>query len=297
MRYRITHTTKYAYSNPVPVCHNKIHLRPRNLPGQTCQRFRLIVIPDPSSIESQLDYFGNTVDYFSLSDSHRGLSITATSEVNVTQIDVTQVSGARLSDSGPAWENVAGDLRSRPPKADIDDCLFAFASDYAASSPDLADYTSKSFTPGRPIVEAALDLMERIHNDFEYKPHSTNVHTLVAEVFANRAGVCQDFAHLGIACLRSMGLAARYVSGYLRTLPPPGKPRLVGADESHAWLSAYCGRLGWVDLDPTNNIVPAGDHVTVAYGRDYGDVCPIQGVYVGGGDQSMTVSVDMSPML
>ncbi len=291
MRYRITHTTKYTYSDPVPVCHNKVHLRPRSTASQTCQQFRLIVIPDPPAIESSLDYFGNTVDYFSLADSHRGLSVTATSEVEVLQSTAQATTGG-----GPAWEDVVALLRARPPKADLNDCLFAFDSDYATTATNLANYARVSFVSGRPIVEATRNLTRRIHAEFQYNSQATNVRTRVAEVFANKAGVCQDFAHLEIACLRSLGLAARYASGYLRTLPPPGKPRLVGADASHAWVSVYCGPLGWIDFDPTNNVIPAGDHVTIAYGRDYGDVCPIQGVFVGGGDQSMTVSVDVLPV-
>ncbi len=291
MRYRISHTTKYAYSEAVPVCQNKLHLRPRNLSHQTCDRFRLIVMPEPAAIKSQSDYFGNTVEYFSLLDSHHGLSITATSEVEV------QSAGRELeSASSPAWEQVAQDLKSVPPQAGIDECLFSFDSEYAAAAPALADYAKPSFPEGRPIIEAAFDLMHRIFEDFEYKPRVTNISTPLAEVLSNRAGVCQDFAHLQIACIRSMGLAARYVSGYLRTVSPEGKPQLVGADQSHAWLAVYCGERGWIDFDPTNDVVPTTDHITIAYGRDYGDVSPIQGVLVGGGDRSMTVSVDVAPI-
>ncbi len=291
MRYRISHTTKYAYSEAVPVCQNKLHLRPRNLTNQTCDRFRLIVMPEPAVIKSQSDYFGNTVEYFSLLDSHRGLSITATSEVEV------QSTGRELeSASSPAWEHVAQDLKSVPPQAGIDECLFSFDSEYAAAAPALAEYAGPSFPEGRPIVEAALHLTHRIFEDFEYKPRVTNISTPLDEVLSNRAGVCQDFAHLQIACIRSMGLAARYVSGYLRTVSPEGKPQLVGADQSHAWLAVYCGEHGWIDFDPTNDVIPTTDHITIAYGRDYGDVSPIQGVLVGGGERSMTVSVDVTPI-
>ncbi|MCA9209436.1 MAG: transglutaminase family protein, partial [Planctomycetales bacterium] len=145
-------------------------------------------------------------------------------------------------------------------------------------------------------VEAATDLNARIHTEFAYDPRATTVNTPLEQVLKQRRGVCQDFAHLAIGCLRAMGLPARYVSGYLRTIPPPGQPRLVGADASHAWLSVYCGPLGWVDLDPTNNVIPTTDHLTVAWGRDYSDVCPIQGVFVGGGQHTMTVSVDVEPL-
>lgn len=290
MRFRISHITKYAYSEAVPVCQNKIHLRPRHLPHQTCDQFRLIVMPEPAAIDTRTDFFGNSVEYFSLVDSHHGLSITATSEVEVRPPE-------RVNDASPtAWEKVAQNLKSIPPAATVEDSMFSFNSEFASASPALAEYARPSFTAGRPIVEAAFDLTHRIHEDFEYKPRATTISTPLDEVLANKVGVCQDFAHLQIACLRSMGLAARYVSGYLRTTPPEGKPRLVGADESHAWLSVYCGQQGWIDFDPTNDVIPETDHITIAYGRDYGDVSPIQGVLVGGGDRSMSVSVDVVPV-
>lgn len=295
MRYRISHTTKFSYSEPVPVCQNKVHLRPRTSPRQRCRSYRLLVHPEPVVVDTHLDYFGNTVDYFSLIDSHRGLSVTATSEVEVASSTAPNPHLVNLA-ATPAWEDVVAALRSGPPQADVNTCLFAYRSDYIDLDRQLDTYARASFTPKRPIGEAAQDLTRRIYEDFEYKPHSTNVKSQVAEVFKHRAGVCQDFAHLQIACLRSLGLAARYVSGYLRTDPPAGKPRLVGADASHAWASVYCGTAGWVDFDPTNNVIPQLDHITVAVGRDYGDVCPIQGVFVGGGDHTMTVSVDVAPL-
>ena len=291
MRFRITHTTKYAYSEAVPVCQNKVHLRPRSLPHQTCELFRLMVMPEPAVIDTRTDFFGNSVEYFSLVDTHRGLSITASSEVEVLSIP-----HELDPNDSPEWEVVAKDLKSNSSPITVADRLFSFDSDYASATPDLAEYAKMSFTPGRPILEASIDLTRRIHEEFQYNPQVTNISTPLTEVFAKRAGVCQDFAHLQIACLRSLGLAAKYVSGYLRTLPPEGKPRLVGADESHAWLAVYCGEQGWIDLDPTNDKIPSIDHVTLAYGRDYGDVCPIQGVFVGGGDHTMNVSVNVEPI-
>lgn len=290
MRYRISHTTKYAYSEPVPVCQNKVHLRPRNSDRQTCRSFRLLIAPEPLLVDTHADFFGNTVDYFSLDDSHRGLAVTATSELEVHGVELPDLEGT------PAWEDVAGQLRAQPPLTAVNNCLFAYDSDYIQSQPELADYARGSFTPTRPIGEACMDLTRRVYEEFDYNPNATNVKTDVKTVFENLAGVCQDFAHFQIACLRSLGLAARYVSGYLRTLPPPGKPRLVGADASHAWLSVYCGEAGWIDFDPTNNVIPATDHVTIAFGRDYADVCPIQGVFVGGGDHTLNVSVDVAPL-
>ncbi|HMP07581.1 MAG TPA: transglutaminase family protein, partial [Lacipirellulaceae bacterium] len=164
-----------------------------------------------------------------------------------------------------------------------------------ALSPELTAYAAVSFPPGRPVVDALRDLTARIHREFRFDPRSTHVNTPLADVLRERRGVCQDFAHLAVGALRAMGLPGRYVSGYLRTTAPPGKPRLVGADASHAWAACWCGDLGWVDFDPTNNCLVDADHITVAWGRDYGDVCPIQGVFVGGGEHAMGVSVDVVP--
>jgi transglutaminase-like putative cysteine protease len=173
---------------------------------------------------------------------------------------------------------------------------YAFDSPCVRNSPELADFALPSFTPGRPILAAAADLTRRIHTEFRYDPTATSVNTPPSEVLKTRRGVCQDFAHLAIGCLRSLGLPARYVSGYLLTTPPPGKPRLVGADASHAWFSVYTPDCDWVDYDPTNNIRPSDQHVTLAWGRDYSDVCPIKGVFFGGGQQVVQVSVDVTPL-
>ncbi|HTF67752.1 MAG TPA: transglutaminase family protein, partial [Edaphobacter sp.] len=173
---------------------------------------------------------------------------------------------------------------------------FVFESPRIRIRPEFAAYALQSFTPGRPLAEALLDLTARIHKDFRFDSKVTNVRTPTEEVFRKRRGVCQDFAHLQIACLRSLNLAARYVSGYLRTYPPPGRPRLVGADASHAWVSAYCPGIGWLDMDPTNNLVPSDGHVTLAWGRDYGDISPLRGLILGGGAHTLKVSVDMEPL-
>ncbi len=173
---------------------------------------------------------------------------------------------------------------------------FAFDSPHVPTSPDLADYAAVSFSPGRPWLEALLDLTRRIHTEFKYDQTATNVSTPLERSAAMRRGVCQDFAHLQIGCLRSLGLAARYVSGYLVTAPPPGQPRLVGADASHAWLSAFSPEHGWIDVDPTNDMIPSPKHITLAWGRDYSDVCPIKGVFIGGGHHGMNVSVDVMPL-
>jgi transglutaminase-like putative cysteine protease len=187
-------------------------------------------------------------------------------------------------------------LAGGEPQEWLEICQFAVDSPHVKARAELAEFAQGSFTPGRPWLEALLDLTRRIFEEFVYDPAATNVSTPLDTVLAMRRGVCQDFAHLQIGCLRSLGLPARYVSGYLQTTPPPGKPRLVGADASHAWLSAWCGAHGWVDVDPTNNVQPSLGHVTVAWGRDYSDVCPIKGVFIGGGDHRMEVSVDVEPI-
>lgn len=288
MQYRITHTTKYAYADPVAVCHNLVRLTPRKNRYQQHLSHKLAITPEPSDLVSRRDAFGNRVQYFSIQQAHRGLSLTATSEVDI--------SPPPESGHGEPWEAVRKKLPAAVFQQGATPYQFSFPSALIPLSPRLAEYALESFMPGRPIVDALVDLTERVHNDFEYDPRATTVSTPVLEAFDQRAGVCQDFAHVQIACLRSIGLAAQYVSGYLRTIPPPGKPRLIGADASHAWVSLWCGDAGWVDADPTNANLPGTDHITLACGRDYADVCPIQGVYVGGGGHTMDVSVDVSPI-
>lgn len=293
MKYRITHTTKYTYSEPASVCQNKVHLAPRATPNQRVEKFRLVIGPEPNAASTTTDYFGNRVDYFSIPKPHRGLSVTATST-----LEVVEVERPISLDAAPAWESVAQGLKTKRTAESLEAFQFAFSSQLASVDPRYAAFALESFAPGRPIVDACRDLTRRVYEQFKYDPRATTVSTPVSDVFERKAGVCQDFAHLQIACLRSIGMAARYVSGYLRTIPPEGKPRLVGADASHAWLGVYCGEaLGWVDFDPTNNLIPCTDHVVLGWGRDYSDLCPIQGVFVGGGQNVMEVSVDVMPKL
>ena len=291
MRYKVNHTTKYRYAEPVPICHNLVHLAPRSMPHQLCEEYRLFITPAPASRGMRTDYFGNLVEYFSIQEAHRTLTVTTNSRVVLSS-----ESTPRFEDS-PKWNDVVNQLSNSLVEKAVDVCQFAFDSPCIIRSCALRDYALASFGTGRTILSAAAELTERIHRDFRYDTKATTVYTKLEEVFECRAGVCQDFAHVHIGCLRSIGIPARYVSGYLRTEPPPGQPRLIGADASHAWVSAYCGQeLGWVDFDPTNNVLPDVDHVTVAIGRDYGDVCPVQGVCVGGGKHSMTVAVDVIPL-
>lgn len=286
MRYRIAHTTTYSYSESVPICHNEVHLIPRDSPHQACIYNRLKVKPRPALLEHRLDYFGNRVTSFAVEQAHQKLTVAAVSRVDLTappQFD---------PDRSAPWEDVRNAL---PSYGDlVDTYQFVFDSPLVSASSDLAAYAAVSFTTRRPIVAAMLDLNRRIHREFAYDPTATTVSTPLRTVLELRRGVCQDFAHLAIGCLRSIGLAARYVSGYLLTRPAPGHARLVGADASHAWLAAYTGNHGWVDIDPTNDVMPSLEHISLGWGRDYSDICPIQGVFVGGGQHALKVKVDVS---
>lgn len=290
VRYKITHRTRYSYSEPVPFCQNLVYLTPRNTDRQRCLRHRLIVRPEPATQHRQLDYFGNQAHIFSIDKTHRQLQVVTSSTVELTS--------RRLPDkqATAAWNQVAETLAEPGIAAVPMDYQFAFRSPLVPLYEELRNYAAESFPPGRPILDALEELNRRIHNDFRYDPEATTVNTPVTEVFRARSGVCQDLAHLMLGCLRPLGLAARYVSGYLRTIPPPGQPRLVGADASHAWVSVHCGEAGWIDVDPTNNRFPDTDHVTVAWGRDYGDVCPVAGMFIGGGTHELAVSVDVVPL-
>jgi transglutaminase-like putative cysteine protease len=226
--------------------------------------------------------------FFSLEEEHQSLKVTSLSDVEVFQVEPP---APALT---PAWDQVPGLLGRDASRAGLDARAYTFESPYVSTPPELVDYARASFTPGRPVLDAARELTTRIFSDFRYEPGATSIATPVAQVFADRRGVCQDFAHLEIAMLRGLGLSARYVSGYLRTRPPPGAERLVGADASHAWLSVYCPGFGYVDLDPTNGTLPSHEHVTVAWGRDFDDVSPLRGVILGGGSHTLAVSVDVA---
>jgi transglutaminase-like putative cysteine protease len=290
MFYQVRHTTTYLYSDAVVLCQNQARLSPQTTRGQTRHSYSLEIIPEPSVRRRWSDAFQNEVWYFSIEVPHHRLQVTSRSLVERLSTEPVN------ANSTPPWERVR-DLLARPEGvAERMAGQFRVESPFIMELPEARDYALQSFLPGRPILEAALDLTRRIHADFHYSPATTAISTPTREVFLSRRGVCQDFAHLQITCLRSLGLSARYVSGYLVTLPPPGKPRLVGADASHAWLAVFVPEAGWIDLDPTNNLIPADRHVTIGWGRDYGDVCPIKGVFTGGGGQSIAVAVDVEPV-
>ena len=287
--YEVTHRTEYNYEADVSDSYGQLHLVPRDLPRQRCHRAQVVVDPAPDDYRERLDYFGNRVSYVAIHHPHRELNVTATSLVEVDD----RTSG-RPSAGDQPWELARDAIRAGQIPDPLDAAQFALDSPLVESSGAFADYAARAFAPGRPLLEAAADLCERIHTDFEYKSGATSVTTPLAEVFAKRKGVCQDFAHVGIACLRSIGLPARYVSGYLETDPPPGREKLKGADGSHAWMSVLAPEGRWLDLDPTNNRLANNRYVVTAYGRDYGDVPPLSGViYTVGKTESLRVFVDV----
>ncbi len=284
MTHRIIHRTTYVYASEVSISQHVARLHPRSFPGQHCIEHVLEISPAPSLRTTREDYFGNLTDFFTIAGAH--IELTVTSKALVSHAERTRPKPAET----PPWDVC---ITQPLPSLPMDAYEYVFPSNYVPALPALCDYTLPSFAPGRPILEAAVDLMQRIFTDFRFDPTATTVATPLETVLQKRRGVCQDFAHLQIGCLRSLGLPARYVSGYLETLPPPGKTKLVGADASHAWLQIYVPSFGWVDLDPTNNLMPGNRHVTVAWGRDFDDVSPIRGVIGGGGKHSLSVSVDV----
>ena len=290
MTYRITHRTTYEYKRPVAFGNHAVCLTPRS-----SQRFRLLdnalrVSPTPATVTRRTDFFGNEVTLFTIQDPHEVLEVEAVSEVRV------EGATAPWPANSMSWDEVAKSLPLQEDAAGLDAYQFVFDSPRVPTGAEFAAYARPSFPAGRPLTEALLDFTDRIHRDFRFDSKATGVRTKPEEVLRLKRGVCQDFAQLQIACLRSLGLAARYVSGYLRTTPPPGRARLVGADASHAWVSAYHPKMGWLDMDPTNNVVPSDGHVTLAWGRDYSDVSPVRGVILGGHDHTLEVAVDMEPL-
>lgn len=290
MTYRITHKTRYCYRNAVSVGAHAVYLTPRSSFHHRCAKNEITVTPTPAAKSERIDYFGNVIKFFTIQEPHHDFEVTAYSEV------IVDAQRPGWPKSAPAWDEVVRDLPTDKSPSGLDAYQFIFESPRVRLSADFAAYATPSFPKGRPITEGLLDLTARINREFKFDSKATNVTTPSEEVLKKRRGVCQDFAHLQVACLRSIGLPARYVSGYLRTFPPAGKPRLVGADASHAWLSVFCPNLGWLDVDPTNNVIPTDGHVTLAWGRDYSDVAPVRGVILGGRDHKLEIAVDMEPV-
>lgn len=289
----VEHDTEYQYSTQVAFAQHLAHLTPQTAPGQTVADFQLQIDPAPSNLHASRDYFGNERTYFALIVAHESLRVRTHSRVRLqSRFETLEPSRS------PAWETVRESLRYVAGARYSDAAEFSFGSNVVPRDRALGEYALRSFGPGRPLVDGALDLMHRIHADFRYDATSTDVATPVLEAFRDRAGVCQDFTHVMIGCLRSLGLAARYVSGYLftqarfaRTGADAGRPSVIGANASHAWVSVYCPHFGWIELDPTNDAIPGTGHIRLASGRDYGDVAPLRGVVQGGGEHELTVAV------
>lgn len=287
MIYKIVHRTTYKYKYPVSMSSHVATLRPRSLCRHNLEKSELQIVPSPAVMTERTDYFGNHQYFFTIEEPHDELIVESRSRVVMSGVSPD------LHQPSPAWEEIVGGLPDDLKSEAIEAYQFRFESPRIRLRPEFVRYAQQSFTPGRPFVEGLLDLTTRIHRDFRFDSKVTTVRTTIEEVFRKKRGVCQDFAHVQIACLRSINLPARYVSGYLRTYPPPGQPRMVGADASHAWVSAFCPGLGWIDVDPTNDVVPSTGHVTIAWGRDFSDVSPLHGLILGGGAHTLKVGVDL----
>lgn len=290
--YRVRHQTRYRYGAPVVHAHQLLHLTPRKTTHQSWSNHALQILPPPVCRRSELDPFGNTVIRIELDRPHRELDVVATMGI---EIETPPAIDARDTIS---WERIRDDLaysnRPRSPQ-DLEASLYRMQSPHTRIKSAFGDFAADCFPRGGAILACAVALMEKIHEQFDYAPGETYVGISLLDVLEKKRGVCQDFAHLMIASLRSQGLAARYVSGYLRTTVAPGTEALTGADASHAWVSVYVPPLGWIDLDPTNNLVVRTDHITLAWGRDFGDVSPLRGVIVGGGQHTLQVNVSVQP--
>ena len=292
-RYQIFHDTHYHYDSPVSLAQQLAHLWPRACEWQRCSAQQLDISPQPSSRRDELDVFGNPITRLAFERPHDELLVNAGLTVEVLARPAPDFARS------PAWDQTRDSLTysSRPmsPEA-IEACRYRFESPYVHLKQTFVDFSESCFAPGRPLLLGVQALMQKIFSEFTFDAEATQVATPLVEVLERRRGVCQDFAHLMLACLRSRGLAARYISGYLLTQPPPGQPRLIGADASHAWVSVYCPVSGWVDFDPTNNVQPALEHITLAWGRDFSDVSPLRGVILGGGSHDPEVRVTVMPL-
>jgi len=291
---RVRHLTRYQYDAAVELAHHLAHLRPRETSWQWVSDWRIQVQPEPDAgaqaIDASVDVFGNWRHCFSHARVHDRL------EVMSSFVATLQQRALPPGAAGPPWEQVAARLRYRAGSTMPEACEFALGSPHAPRAAEFAQFAGDLFAPNRPLLDAVESLMQRVHEQFDYRANSTDVATDALQALRLRRGVCQDFAHVMIATCRSLGLAARYVSGYLSTRPPAGQPRLLGSDASHAWVAVWCPQDGWVDFDPTNNVRPALEHVTLAWGRDYGDVAPLRGVIRGGTAAKPQVEVTVEPV-
>jgi transglutaminase-like putative cysteine protease len=280
MNLRLSHTTGYSYSDPVSISFHQALLTPRGTQFQRIIDSRLLVRPSPQSVSSREDYYGNQVTLFTVGELHQALEVEAVTLLSLENRPAPDVT------KSPAWDHVASQVKRCESADDLLTYEYCFDSPHIETAPEFAEYGAPSFPAGRPLLESALDLTHRIHREFRYDPTVTTISTPISEVLENRHGVCQDFAHLMIGCLRSMGLPARYISGYL--VPKPG---VVGAQASHAWVSVYSPRDGWVEFDPTNDLIATNGHIILAWGRDYSDISPLRGIVLGGSQHTVTVGV------
>ncbi len=288
MMFEVSHKTLYRYASPVVQSQHRLHMSPRSVERQKVQHHSLLIEPAPTLRHDGVDAFGNPVLTIEMEIPHRELVIHARSTIETmpaAEIDL---------ESSVAWDHLDVALAECGPSVALDVYQFRCTSRMTKASLAMADYARVSFPPGRPVLVATMDLVRRVFREFKFDPTATDIATPLQQVFEQRRGVCQDFSHFVLACLRAMRVPARYVSGYILTRPPPGQPKLVGADASHAWISVWTPVDGWVDFDPTNGIRVGEEHVTIATGRDYDDVSPIVGVLLGGGDHSVHVAVDMN---
>lgn len=289
MKYQIQHVTTYNYAENVSLSQNHARLAPLHNDLQHCHEHQIKVSPGADYQDQYTDYFGNVVTIFEVPTLHKTMVVTATS---IVEIFPRPQQG--LFEYYLPWEQVRDLLSSPKDRVQLQAAEFAMATPATQASEDIRQFTLETFTPGRSLITACEALMGRIFSEFAFDPSFSTINTPVQDVFVHKKGVCQDFAHLSLACLRSIGLAARYVSGYIETIPPPGTEKLTGADATHAWFAVFVPGAGWLDFDPTNNLKPAEQHVTLATGRDFYDVTPLKGVMFGGGAHHLSVAVDMN---
>jgi len=291
VRYRVVHQTRYTYQSMVTLSQQYLHLSPRTFQYQEAESQHIWVTPAEEDGANGIDYFGNGVRHITITTPHKMLLVHAEFTVTLApRPGLGQVKGT------VPWESLRNMMQQVKTLALQEACRYLYASPHVDLSAELESYARASYTPGRPLLDAALDLTQRIFRDFEFDPHATDISTPLDQVLKGRRGVCQDFTHLMIGCLRSIGLPARYVSGYILTHPPAGQPRMIGADASHAWVSVFCPSLGWVDFDPTNRCLVQQEHITLGWGRDFSDVTPLRGVVLGGGENELQVNVTVTPL-
>jgi len=288
MHHRVIHKTNYTYQESVSLCHNIVRLIPRSTNKQFCKSSVVTITPEPDVLIEYEDFYGNKLVYFTIEKEHKKLSVHVVSEVEkLSSVNLQQAQFNQIS-----WEEVCRLTHTLTPEL-IDVKQFIATTPMTEADDAIADYANQSFPAGRSLFEGSRNLMNRIYADFKFQSGFTTISTPLSVVMKERKGVCQDFAHLAIACLRSLGLPVRYVSGYIETIPPPGVEKLVGVDASHAWYSVYIPNSGWVDFDPTNNLLPADQHITIGWGRDYKDITPLKGVIMSSGRHELKVSVDV----